>query len=95
MTSNAERETTVVKGKTESVVRIWTLGVRRTDARKLDKDTRVTCVKRNSDDVGGFYEVPADQWSVTSGLKRRSKPMSEERRQEMAARLRSYREQNR
>ena len=92
MTSNAERETTAVKGKTESVVRIWTNIP--SDARKLDKDTRVTCVKRNSDDVGGFYEVPADQWSVTSGLKRRSKPMSEERRQEMAARLRAYREQN-
>lgn len=93
MTSNAERETTAVKGKTESVVRVWTNIP--SDARKHDKDTRVTCVKRNSDDVGGFYEVPADQWSVTSGLKRRSKPMSEERRQEMAARLRTYREQNR
>ena len=93
MTSNAERETTAVKGKTESVVRIWTNIP--SEERKLDKDTRVTCVKRNSDDVGGFYEVPADQWSVTSGLKRRSKPMSEERRQEMAARLRAYREQNR
>ena len=93
MTSNAERETTAVTGKTESVVRIWTNIP--SDARKLDKDNRVVCVKRNPDDVGGFYEVPADQWSVTSGLKRRSKPMSEERRQVMADRLRAYREQNR
>ena len=50
MTSNAERETTAVKGKTESVVRIWTNIP--SDARKLDKDTRVVCVKRNSDDEG-------------------------------------------
>ena len=94
MTSNAERETTAVKGKTESVVRIWTLGVRRTDARKLDKDNRVVCVKRNSDDVGGFY-VRRSRGSVTSGLKRRSKPMSDEQRAAAAERFRQYREQNR
>ena len=92
MTSNAERETTVVKGKTESVVRIWTNIP--SDARKLDKDTRVTCVKRNSDDVGGFY-VRRSRGSVTSGLKRRSKPMSEEQRAAAAERFRQYREQNR
>ena len=93
MTSNLERETTAVKGKTESVVRIWTNIP--SDARKLEKDNRVTCVKRNSDDVGGFYEVPADQWSVTSGLKRRSKPLSDEQRAATAERFRQYREQNR
>ena len=92
MTSNAERETTAVKGKTESVVRIWTNIP--SDARKLDKDTRVTCVKRNSDDVGGFY-VRRSRGSVTSGLKRRSKPMSEEQRAAAAERFRQYREQNR
>ena len=48
MTSNAERETTVVKGKTESVVRIWTkYPVRREKARQRHTgDVRKTQFRR-------------------------------------------------
>lgn len=85
MTSLIEQETTVTRGKADDVVRIWTNIA--SDARRLEKDPRVTKVKGNSDDVGGFYEIPADQWSVTGGFKRRSKPLTAEQRAALAERL--------
>lgn len=90
MASMAEQETTVTVNRAEEWVHIWTNIPK--DARRLEKDSRVVKDSSNPEGVGGFYRVPVADFNVVGGLKRRSKPMTEEQRAAAAERLRRGRE---
>lgn len=88
-----ERETTISVSDGDEFVHVYT--AQRKFINRLRKDDRVAIV------ASGEYEgspwvaaqIPAHLWSPTSGLKRRSKPMTEEQRAAAVERLRRAREE--
>lgn len=82
-----ERETVVTTDDGTDVVRIWT--AQRKVINRLTKNSAFTLIKSGAHGSSPWAEftIPADQWSPSSGAKRRSKPLSAEQRAALAARL--------
>lgn len=81
MSLNAfERETVVNASDGDEFVRILTHQARYIN--RLRKHADATLVREGNEDGTAWAEftVPADRWSPTSGIKRRSAPLSEERK---------------
>lgn len=87
-----ERETTVVINDADRIARIWT--ARRADITKLRRNPRATEVSCGTHEGTPWasFEIPARCWNPASGIKRASKPMTPEQREQAAARLREARE---
>ena len=79
----SERETVINLDDEHPLVRIWT--AQRPVITRLDKDPRFTCVRRG--DHSAEFTIPVDQWNPATGAKRKSAPMTPERRAEVAARF--------
>lgn len=82
-----ERETTVVVGELDGMVRIQT-SIRRhiSRLRKAHDVQEIRTVRVGSSEEVTF-EIPADLWNPVSGVKRRRAPLSAEQRQALADRL--------
>ena len=87
-----ERETIVRIDDAEKVARIWTS--RRTDITRLRKNPGAveTASGYHGTTQWAEFEIAPGNWNPASGIKRRSKPMTEEQRAAAAERLRQYRE---
>ncbi len=83
-----ERETTVTVTDVCEYVQIYSC--RRKDITALRKNPKVTITREGVADGSPFVfaTVPATEWSPVSGIKRTAKPLTEEQKQERAARLR-------
>lgn len=89
--SNAEQETSVAYSAADHQVHIWTCI--KTDLNRLRKDDRFTEVKSgvyNSGHEWAEFTIDRDQWNPIRGAKRKV-TMTDERRQELAERLRNLR----
>lgn len=88
----AERETVVNTSDDHETVTIWTAQRRYlTQLRKHPKVVEVDSGSYGSTEWGQF-EVPRDQWSPVTGVKRAGRKLSAEEKQKLADRLRSARE---
>lgn len=90
MATKDERETTVTYSDGDSVVRVYTAVPKH--IRRLERDSRATRVETWEADTGlgieaATYEIAKTDFDPLSGFKRRSAPMSPERRQAAAERL--------
>ena len=86
-----ERETTVTVTDADPNVLIWS--ARRKDITRLRKHPKA--VETGSGFIDGTewasFTVPSDQWNPASGIKRASRPMTEEQKAAGAERLRKMR----
>ena len=87
MATTSEMETTVTYDHQEGLYRIWSSY--RPHIRKFQNDSRATEAK--SGEEFSEFTIPADQFDVTKGFKRRF-TMSDEQKQAAADRLRKARE---
>lgn len=85
MTRRDEQETTVTHLRSEDIVRIYTSNP--VDARRLRKDKRITQV--SGDETWGEFTAPITAFHPLKGIRRQTKPLSEEQRKARAARMRS------
>lgn len=87
-----ERETTVVVGELDGMVRIQT-SIRRhiTKLRKHSRATEVRTVRVGSSEEVTF-EIPAAEWNPVTGIKRKGHTLTEEQRAAAAVRLAKARE---
>lgn len=90
MASRSEQETTVTTGRDDPWVYIWTNDT--VVAGRLEKNPRVIKDSSNSDDFGGNYRVAKKDFNIIGGFHRRSKPLSAERKAELAEQLKRARE---
>lgn len=93
MSLNAyERETVVNTSDGDTVARVLTHQAKYIN--RLKKHPDATLVREGNEDGTAWAEftIPADRWSPLSGIKRRSAPISEERRAELRAQLARGRE---
>src|SRR5690606_15351014 len=88
-----ERETTISVSAGAEFVHVYT--AQRKFINRLRKDDRVAIVAAGEDDGSRWTagKLAANMGSPTSGLKRRSKPMTEEQRAAAVERLRRAREE--
>lgn len=102
MAGRDEQETSVSKGRLDDYVEIWTNNV--VDVRTLEKEARAKRVSPvwDFDDAGqlaewleeGFgvtYRVSSEDFHPLKGFRRKSKPLTDEQKADLAARLRSSR----
>jgi len=84
-----ERETTVNATDGDTTVRIWSAQRRAITA--MRKHPSFTQIRTGTHDgsVWAEFTIPADQWNVTRGAKRKGTPLSPDQREAAAARLRS------
>lgn len=90
MATKEEQETTVTHIASDNVVRVYTAVPKH--IRRLERDSRATRLEvwTNDSDLGieaATYEIPKSDFDPLGGFKRRSTPMSPERRQAAAERL--------
>lgn len=85
MTARSEQETTITQGRDEPFVYVYTDNP--VHARKLANRASVVKVRGASGEVGGHYRIPADQFDVLTGFKRRKRALTVEQRQAAADRL--------
>ena len=83
-----ERETTVAVTDADDVVRIWT--AQPPVLRRLRKHPKVTELEGGED--WGSFTVPSKEWNPVTGIKRASRPMTDEQKAAGAERLRRARE---
>lgn len=87
-----ERETVVTVNDSEDVVRLYT--AQRPVIRRIQADPRWTVVETG--EYGGspyiWATCPKSTWNPLSGMKKRRAPMTDEQKQQAAARLKAARE---
>lgn len=87
-----ERETVITVNDGEDIVRLWT--AQRPVIRRVRSDSRWTVVEIGEHDGSPYISAtcPKSSWNPLSGMKKRRAPMTEEQKQQAAARLRAARE---
>lgn len=87
-----ERETVVTVNDGEDVVRLWT--AQRPVIRRVQSDSRWTIVETGEYDGSPYISAtcPKTMWNPLSGMKKRRAPMTDEQKQQAAARLKAARE---
>lgn len=83
MSARNEQETTVSVGRDDELVHIYTSNT--VHLNRLRKDARFTEVRGGEWD--GFFTIPSKQFNPLGGVKRKSKPMTEEQRAAAVERL--------
>lgn len=105
MAGRDEQETSVSKGRLDDYVEIWTNNV--VDARALEKESRAKRTNPTwgepprreaellaiwmEEGFGVTYRISADDFHPLKGFRRKSKPLTDEQKADLAARLRSSR----
>lgn len=87
-----ERETVITSSDGDDYVEFWT--TQRKVITRLRRNERVEIVDEGTYEGSEWVHarILASLWSPTSGVKRKSKPMTEEQRQAAGERLRKARE---
>lgn len=85
-----ERETVITTTDADELVRIWTAQRRYIGALKRNGKFTLVCEGTYGSSVWAEFTIPAAEWNPASGAKR-SVTMSDERKAELAERLRAAR----
>ena len=80
-----ERETTVNTSDGDPLTHITTF--QRKFISRLLKNSRITVIEHTEDPPYLRCTVPSDDWNPVSGIKRNTKPLSEERKAALRAQL--------